>query len=391
MTEPARKTTGPGPAKGKPDRPVERIDEVRSLVRKTMPGYVAKLLGKDADVQRFVYMFMNAIEGGPADLVRCTNGSLARAMLLAAEVRLEVGRGPYPHAYLIPYWNSQALGKDQGAHEAQLQISVWGYTELVRRAGVRKVWADVVCEADEFECISGTAGKQIVHKPNWFGTRADRGHVLGSYACALLENGETVFEPVSREELETARAQNRGKSPAWDLWFEQQCQKVALKRLSKYLPKGDQADRALLIDEDPNTKPTIDVPGLDVTDRDGGSVRSQPAQGPLDQAVADAKAADASASWGTPPAASGVKTGPGWVSSSPHDPTLIDRDKLFAMLVDADERWASRRSRVDGWDEVEALSVWRFLRVVLHDGPADGEAPPEIPACMRIERDEAAA
>lgn len=362
MTEQTRKTTGKG--KSAEGTPPPRIEQLRTLVRKTMPQHVARLLGKDVDVTRFLAMFLNAIESGPADLVRCTDGSLARAMLLAAEVRLEVGRGPYPHAYLIPYFN-----KDAGQHEAQLMISVWGYTELVRRGGVRKVWADVVFENDVYKCISGTAGKQIVHEPAWFMAREARGFVLGAYACALLENGEVVVEPVSWEELETARKQNRGSSPAWDLWPEQMYQKVALKRLAKYLPKGDSPERLVEIDENPNTKPVIDVPGVEVPE--GGGSSSTPAQGPLDQAVADAKAAQAQ----------------GGVASTSNGTGTIDREKLFAMLVDADERWAPLRGRVNAWSEDDALACYAFLRVVLHDGFDVNGEPPSMPDCMRLERE----
>jgi recombination protein RecT len=353
---PSRAQQAPAPqGKPPPRAPRDKREVVTDLIYRKMPGRLASLLGKNVDGQRFATVFLNVILQNP-DLIKCTEQSLARAMAHSAEVDLEVG-GAYPHAYLIPYYN-----KDLNADEAQFQISVWGYTELVRRAGVRKVWADVIYSNDVFEVQSGTAGKQLVHKPNWFASRESRGEVLGSYACAMLENGEVVCEPVSAEDLKLARAQNRGKSPAWDTWPDQQRQKVALKRLSKYLPKGDRrVDRALEIDEDPSTRPAIDVAGLDVTDEP-----SQPSQSsPLDQAVAQEQARAAAP------------------DASP--PQRLDRDRLFELLCDADEQWLNHRAIVDAWDEIDALGVLAFLRAVL-----GGDMTAPVPECMHLPKREVA-
>lgn len=336
------------------EEPPKRVDEVRALVKRRMMPSIRSLLPKNADVERWVRVFLTAMEGN-ADLMRCTDASIARAMLHAAEVQLQPG-GAYPHCYLIPYFN-----RDAGAYEVQCQISVWGYTELVRRAGVKKVWADVVRENDDFKCISGSAGKQIVHNPNWFATEEERGQIIGAYACAMLENDEVVCEPASIEEIQQARAQNKGKSPAWDLWFEQQAMKVCLKRLSKYLPKGGQPERALELDEDPAARSIIDTPGVEVP-----MPPTATPQGALDQAVAAASAEKAQA------------------ANDPRDAT-IDRGRLRTMLVTLDERWGKppHAARIDSWDEMQALQAMAYLHAVMRDGGA-GIVPDE-PPFLKIE------
>lgn len=365
MPEPSRNTPKKPPAANgdpKAPRPRTRVDDVRALVTARMRGPVETLLAKRQEFDRFARVFLNVVEGN-ADLVRCTDGSLARAFMHSAELNLQVGSA-YPHAYLIPYWNKDAGPDGKGAHEAQFQISVWGYTELFRRTGqVRKVWADVVCEHDEFECISGTDGKIVKHRPNWFATREERGKVIGSYACALLENGETVCEPVSWEELVQARKANRGKTPAWDLWPEEQYKKVAIKRLGKYLPKGEATDRALEIDADPGT--AIDVPGYEVTnDSDAAAAAAASnTNSPLDQVVANARAAEA--------------------SGTGERELRIDRVKLLGQLVDVDERWKNERARVEAWDEFQALAAMAFCVAIFRDINGTGE-PPELPPHMRI-------
>lgn len=371
MPEPSRNTQKRNPAGNgdpkAPPRPRTRTDDVRALVTTRMRGPVETLLAKRQEFDRFARVFLNVVEGN-ADLVKCTDGSLARAFMHSAELNLQVGSA-YPHAYLIPYYNPKGGPDGKGAHEAQFQISVWGYTELFRRSGqVRKIWADVVCEHDEFECISGTDGKIVKHRPNWFATREDRGRVIGSYACALLENGETVCEPVSREELDAARAANRGKTPAWDIWFEQQCQKVAIKRLGKYLAKGEDTDKALNVDEDPGVM--IDVPGYEVTsDSDAAAaaaaaVVASNTNSPLDQVVARERAAEAAGAGAT-------------------RELRLDRVKLLADLIGVDERWKDERARVEGWDELQALGAAAFCQAIFRDINGTGE-PPELPPHLRI-------
>ncbi len=350
---------GAPPPQSQQQQPPPRIDEVRALVRRRMKPTLTTLLAKTVDVDRWAQVFLTALTAN-ADLVRCSDASIARALMHSAEVGLMPG-GAYPHCYLIPYWNSAV-----NAHEVQFQISVWGYTELVRRAGVKKVWADVVRENDPFECISGTAGKQIVHKPNWFASDEERGPVIGAYACALLENDEVVCEPASIEDINQARQQNKGKSPAWDLWFDQQAQKVAIKRLSKYLPKGEMPERALELDENPGARPVIEVAGFEVPGAEGAP--SSP-QGALDEAVAKARAAANSNA--------GAAAATGKVEEA-----TINRDRLFQMLCELDERWKRQRARVDGWDEMQALAAMAYLHAVMR---SDGNGIlPDEPAHLKM-------
>jgi phage RecT family recombinase len=355
---------GAPPPKPEPKKePPTRVEQVRALCKRRMRATIATLLSKGVDVERFAAVFLSVVEGN-ADLVRCTDGSLARAMMHSAEVGLEVG-GAYPHAYLIPYYN-----KDEKQNEAQFQISVWGYLELVRRSGaVKKVWADVVFANDQCELISGTDGKQIKHKPQWFLPRAKRGDVVGAYACAILkgEEGEedtVVCEPVSREELDQARAANRGNSPAWKDWYEQQCQKVALKRLSKYLPKGKTPERALAIDEDPNTPPpVIDAQGIEIDlpqDLQSAPVGASGPAGQLDQVMSQAAKQAAPARM------------------------PIERGKLFELLTITDERWLGLRARVESWDDTQALAAMSFLLAIQNDISNDGPDP-QMPAHLRLD------
>lgn len=359
-------------AQAKAKEPPSRGELVRDLCQRKMVPTLTQLLPKGADVARFARVFLTVVESDPVKLMQCSDGSLARALMHSAEVGLQVG-GAYPHAYLIPYWNKNR--KPNPGYEAQFQISVWGYIELIRRSGtVRKVWGDVVYSNDECELVSGTDGKQIKHKPSWFTPKADRGHVVGAYACATLENGETVFEPISKEELDQARAQNQGQTPAWELWYDQQAIKCALKRLQKYLAKGSIPERLLEIDQDPGTGPvTMDTHGepIEMPDELAGAVvdATGTTQSALDQAVAQAQQARA--------------TGASGPSSAPPAMT-VDRGRLHSLLIDMDERWRDLGERVRGWDELQALTAATYIDTIRKDAPSG--TPPEMPHHIRLDR-----
>lgn len=350
--------------------PPSRVAVVRDLCTRKMRATLEQLLPKGADLARFARVFLTVVEGDPVKLMQCSDGSLARAMMHSAEVGLQVG-GAYPHAYLIPYWNKHR--QPNPGYEAQFQISVWGYMELIRRSGtVRKIWADVVYSNDQCELISGTDGKQIKHKPSWFTPQAKRGEVVGAYACAVLENGETIFEPISKEELDKARAANQGKTPAWDIWYDEQAKKCALKRIQKYCAKGEQLDRAMEVDQDPGTGPlTVDTQGepIEMPDELAGTVAADATpQSVLDQAVAQAQQARAA-------------TGP---TGAPAQQPVVNRDRLHSVLVDMDDRWRGLRARVDGWDEPQALMAAAYLETILKDAPSG--TPPEMPTHLRLDR-----
>lgn len=356
----------------------QRVLELRNLCRVQLHPTLAKLLPKTADVERFSRVFLNTLESD-SDLWECSNTSVARAILHSATVGLEIG-GPYPHAYAFARWN-----KHKQESELQFQISVWGYLELIRRTGfVLKVWGDVIRANDHYEPISGTEGKSIIHRPDWFAGDEVRGDLIGSYACALLQNRETVFEPVSGAELKAAEDSNRADSPAWRVWRDQMAIKVALKRLQKYLPKHSLLDDALAIDEG-LAMPVVDTVAEAVEAATvAGSRPALPmptnAGDVLQSAVFAAKAEAAAAKAQAPRAA--AASAPGSVPPPANDAgAAVDRAALLQLLTDVDERYADEAARVAGWSERDALAVLSFVNAAL-----EGDEPlPPKPGCMRLD------
>lgn len=62
----------------------------------------------------------------------------------------------------------------------------------------------------------------------------------------------------------------------------------------------------------------------------------------------------------------------------------VNRDDLYRVLIDTDERWGGLRARVDGWDELQALTAAAYLKAIASDAPQG--VPPEMPAHLRLDR-----
>jgi phage RecT family recombinase len=218
-----------------------RVEYMREVCQTRMAPYVQQLVSRSPPT-RFIRAFLNVLEQKP-ELLLCTPQSICRALLHCAELDLEPG-GANPKVYLIPYNNRQT----DGSYKAELStmVGVWGYRELLMRAGCLKVWGDVVYEKDEYKFTSGSAGKQIEHYPKW--GEADRGKVVLAYGCVKLASGEVIMEPMSAAELELARSKNRSRGTVWEDWGDPMRIKSAIKRTAKYCPQGWQLDRALAID-----------------------------------------------------------------------------------------------------------------------------------------------
>jgi recombinational DNA repair protein RecT len=117
-------------------------------------------------------------------------------------------------------------------------------TLLLRSNKVKKIWAEVVYNQDDFEYELGLEPK-MVHIPN-FNSVKTCDNIKCIYACAKIED-EVVFKVMTIEEIKTIVDMletpseyyfNDKKDPEkWSL------KKVVLKQMSKLMPKED--DRLL--------------------------------------------------------------------------------------------------------------------------------------------------
>jgi len=164
-------------------------------------------------------------------LLDCTRESIMNALLVGAGMGLDFADGK-DHLYLVPFKNNR-LGK----YEATCIVGYKGLMELAVREGyAKRVVARAVYESDHFEYDLGI-NEKLEHRPE--GERMDETDITHVYAIAFLQNGDSIFEVMDRNQVEKIRAGSRARSAtAWTEHWEMMARKTVIKRLSKTFTGG---------------------------------------------------------------------------------------------------------------------------------------------------------
>lgn len=142
-------------------------------------------------------------------------------------------------AYLLP---RTVKINNQYVKKICLEPSYMGLIKILTDAGsVRRVWAECVYDADEFEVSLGTQ-PSIRHIPDYNEPRTDD-KIIAAYAVAEIAGGLQQFEVMTRRQIDGIKARSesvkaKSHSP-WDSDFSEMCRKTAVRRLYKYLPKTE--------------------------------------------------------------------------------------------------------------------------------------------------------
>jgi recombination protein RecT len=121
---------------------------VRDLIYSMEPELQRSLQSEGA-AQMLLRHYFNAIRFNEL-LRQCSAESLAGALLLSAQVRLEPG--PLGHVYLVPF-------KVKGAFQVVWMLGYTGIIELGRRGGAKGLRATVVWSDDEWTGIKNVSGR----------------------------------------------------------------------------------------------------------------------------------------------------------------------------------------------------------------------------------------
>jgi recombination protein RecT len=201
---------------------------------------IRSILPNGMDMKRFVKTTMIALSKNP-DLQRCTQESIVRSIIEAAEAGLEP-TGMLSRAWLVPYVN-------KGVPEAQLQIGYQGLIDLARRSGeVRKIIARVVFEGDDFRVIQGSE-ERIEHTPAYL--TEDPLKIEKVYAVASFKDGNTVHEVMTKAQVDGVRSKAKAKNAAaWTESYPEMARKTVVRRLAKYLPLTVEAVEAIAKDDE---------------------------------------------------------------------------------------------------------------------------------------------
>lgn len=200
-------------------------------------GEIARVLPEGVSADRVCRMARSLYQTNP-DLRQCDPGTILATVMKAAELNLELGGG-LKQAWALPFRNT----KNGGRQECQFVIGYQGTLELARRSGAfRTIDARTVLDSDHFS-LEYTPRPILSHRPDL----AEAGAEIGAYAYAVLSNGETVVEWMSRKTIEQIRSFSK-QQHVWNSWWGEKAKNAALKRLLKRQPLSIELRRA--IDED---------------------------------------------------------------------------------------------------------------------------------------------
>lgn len=214
----------------------KRLARQRDYIERMAPE-LRRVMGSQAQTDRLVRIAISAARSSET-MTRATPLSLAGSLMTAAVLDLEVNT-PLQEAYLLPYENRKVGRGPDGEFpvEAQLIIGYQGFIKLYRQHPMAgDIYAEAVYQEDDFHYARGTS-PYIHHVPKPE-ARASGSEPTHYYAVAILANRATPFVVLTAAEVKTLR---RGKvGPSGDIpdpqrWMER---KVALKQLTKLLPKS---------------------------------------------------------------------------------------------------------------------------------------------------------
>ena len=191
---------------------------------------IASILPKHCTPERMARVAITALTRTP-NLNRCTQQSFFDCMMQLSQWGLEPdGR----HAHLIPYGD-----------KCTLIIDYKGLVQLAMRSGtIKRIHADVVCDADQFEVDCGLITKHAIDY------RQPRGEVFAVYSIIETTTG-TKCEVMTREEVEAVRARSRsGKSGPWVTDWNEMAKKTVFKRASKWIELSAEIRDAIATDDE---------------------------------------------------------------------------------------------------------------------------------------------
>ena len=218
-------------------------------------GRIAKLMEvmpDGMDPKRFIRATLTAIARNE-ELLKCTPASIILAVFDAAEAGF-VPTGAMSRAWLVPYSVNIAKRGQPRKYEyhARLTIGYQGLADLMREGGAIKVESRPVFEGDDFVVTYGTQPK-IWHEPKFQASAPDQ--MTHVYAVATLQRG-TIFEVMTKDEVDHVRASGAANSPAWIQHYVQMARKTVIRRLANYMHLSDRAQAVIAKDDLVTIAPT---------------------------------------------------------------------------------------------------------------------------------------
>jgi len=194
----------------------EKKKDIRALIQSEgVKTQIAMVLPKHLTADRMARVACTAILKTPK-LADCSPESLLQALMLCSQAGLEPdGR----NAHLIPFGN-----------QVQVIFDYKGLVALAERNGVECIYADKVCDNDEFQAWVEAGEKKLEHRVNW---KQPRGNAYAYYA-SCRRNSRLDYEVMTKDEVEAIRKRSKASNAGpWVTDYDEMGKKTVLRRMSK--------------------------------------------------------------------------------------------------------------------------------------------------------------
>jgi recombination protein RecT len=219
---------------------------IRDLVQAQQAAIETQLAGA-LNSAAFVRAAISTIQKDEK-LQQATPASVLGAIMLAAQLRLEIGPA-LGHFYLTPRLISYKDSDDkwQKRWECLPIIGYAGYVELMYRSGkVEKVETFLVREGDKFDHgANSERGRFFDWVPADY--NEDRAWT-GVVAMAKIVGAGTVWAYLPKDKVLARRPTHWEKSP-WKTNEDEMARKTGVRALAPYVPKSTELARAVEADE----------------------------------------------------------------------------------------------------------------------------------------------
>lgn len=220
-------TTGTDLARARVQEFGTKLDRASDLFRASLPAHVTW--------DKFRRAALVAVQTTPKILEASTQSVMLALSRCAADGLMPDGI----EAVLLPY------KRKSGVTTASYLPMVSGLRKLAYQTGmITMLRAECVYADDEFSIYTDGDGPHFIHRPNLDGERRDD-QIRGAYAVAKMRSGQTFFRYLSRAEINKAKATSTSgcyEDSPWQRWYARMCEKTALKRLSRELPRSTDRD-----------------------------------------------------------------------------------------------------------------------------------------------------
>jgi recombination protein RecT len=210
--------------KTKDVRDLLQSERILDQVRLALPAHMTP--------DRMVRVMCTAMLRNPK-LLDCRQESLVEALMICSQAGIEPdGR----NAHLIPYGD-----------KVQVIFDYKGLVAIAERNGVESIYADRVCENDQFDAWVEEGAKKLKHRVDW---KKPRGNAYAYYASCIRGN-RLDYEVMTKDEVDAIRKRSRASgSGPWVTDYDEMAKKTVLRRMSKRWDLSPEARDAITADDD---------------------------------------------------------------------------------------------------------------------------------------------